>query len=205
MSPKKSTYKQYTRISIALLLLIPIFLAFNSTFSEETPFNTGLTHVNTEKFSGEWYVISNIPYFAENGKVATKTTYTRRDSNLFDDVFESKDGSFNKPTDRVIGKAKSLNKENTKWKSTFYWFISFEYEILYVDQGYNIMLLGHNSRDYGWLMSRTKTVSQNVIDDALTVFESQGYDITKFALVPQTAEQLTDQKVDQSSLTKSPY
>jgi len=192
MSTQKSTHTKTIRIITILFILVMIFLAASNAMKKSEPFNTNIDYIDQEKFSGEWYVISNIPYFAEKGKVATKTTYTRRGPGLFDDIFESKDGSFDKPIDKITGQATSLNKQNTKWKSTFYWFISFEYEVLHVDQDYNIMLLGHRSRDYGWLMSRTKTIPQKDLNKALTVFAENGYDTSKFKLVPQTPEQLSN-------------
>jgi len=156
---------------------------------------SSIDYVDLEKFSGQWYVISNIPYFAERDKVATKTTYTRSGPKSFDDIFESKDGAFDLSMDRIVGRAESLNEKNTKWRSTFYWLISFEFEILYADPDYTTIFLGHRSRDYGWVMARTKTVPQDTINKALTIFANNGYDITRFRLVPQHPEQLNNTNV----------
>jgi len=186
---------RYTRIALTIATVVFILIVINSSNKSARPLSSAVDYIDLEKFAGEWFVISNIPYFAEKGKVATKTTYIRTGENTFDDVFESKDGSFDKPVDKITGQAISLNKKNTTWKSTFYWLINFEYEILYVDSEYTIMLLGHRSRDYGWLMSRTNTVSQKTLNTALTVFANNGYDITKFKLVPQVPAQIGNTKI----------
>ena len=178
------------RILIVTALSIIIFIFITGLNRDYEPLIGYVDQVDQDKFSGEWYIVSNIPYFAEKGKVASKAIYKRKGPNSFDDIFESKDGAFDKPIDRIVGKATSLNAENTKWRSTFYWLISFEFEVLYVDEDYTTMVLGHRSRDYGWVMSRTKTVSQDTINRAMSVFTKNGYDITKFELVPQTPDQL---------------
>jgi len=146
--------------------------------------------VDAKKFVGDWYVIANIPYFAERNKVGSKTTYRHRKGNLYDDIFEAHDKNFDSPRKEIVGKVVSLNEENTVWRSTFYWVLKFKFSVIHVDPEYQIMLLGHESRKYGWIMSRSKTIPEEDYLSALSVFEDRGYDTKLFSKVPQLPEQV---------------
>jgi len=88
------------------------------------------SYVDADRFIGEWYVISNIPYFAERNKVASKTIYRKVGENQYQDIFESRDGSFDSEIDQLVGSVKSLNAQNTQWQSTFYWVMRFKFEVI---------------------------------------------------------------------------
>jgi len=170
-----------------------------SACASPPPLNKTADYVDPSKFAGQWYVISNIPYFGERNKVASRTNYIRRGPNLFDDIFESKSKSFDNELKRLRGTVKSINEQNTRWQSTFYKVFKFEFDVLSVDSDYQILLLGHPSRKYGWVMARQNTISDADYQDAMQVFAENGYDLTKFGKVPQLPEQLNQpgfQKID---------
>lgn len=143
-----------------------------------------------EKFEGEWYVIANIPYFAEKNKIATRTTYRKRGENKYDDIFTYKTGDFNSEDKTKVGSIKSMNAQNNQWQSTFYWFFKFKFDILYVNSDHSVMLLGHPSRNYGWVMSLTKTIDDQQYAHAMQIFADNGYDKLRFSKVPQIPAQL---------------
>lgn len=181
-----------------LLLLLPssllglvFVILLSGAYSDYEPLNSSIDYVKTEEFTGEWFIISNIPYFAEKNKVASKANYILNEKNEIDDIFISQEGSFDAPVDIIKGSVKSLNQSNTQWQSTFYWLIKFDFEILHMNDKHNTMLLGHKSRDYGWIMARTPTIPDSAIISALQVFADNNYNISKFRIVPQTPKQLS--------------
>jgi len=147
-------------------------------------------YVDAERFKGSWYVIANIPYFAERNKVASKTTYKHRQGSVYDDIFEARDGDFSSEPKKIKGKARSLNEQNNEWRSTFYWVLNFKFSVIHVDPNYELMLLGHKSRKYGWVMARNPKISQEDYQRALNIFEKRGYDTSNFSKVPQFPEQI---------------
>ena len=173
------------KLSALLLILVCI-----SGCTSYPPLNKTADYVDPDRFAGQWYVISNIPYFAERNKVASRTTYKRRGDNLFDDIFESKNKSFDAELKRLEGTVKSINDENTRWQSTFYKVIKFKFDVLDVNPDYSVVLLGHPSRKYGWVMARQNTISDADYQIAMQTFADNGYDLTKFGKVPQLPEQL---------------
>ena len=151
-------------------------------------------YVDPDRFDGQWYVIANIPYFAERDKVDSRTIYKHRKGNLYDDIFISRDKSFDAKEDVLKGKVRILNENNTKWRSTFYWVVNFTFDVLHVEQNYQWMLLGHPSRDYGWIMAREKSLSDEDYQTAMSILAERGYDTARFELVPQFEYQLNQAK-----------
>ena len=43
--------------------------------------------LDVERYQGQWYVIANIPYFAERGKVRPRVIYQPRDDGRMDDLY----------------------------------------------------------------------------------------------------------------------
>lgn len=187
MIKKQSTLKIKT-LQFTLALLISVFLsACGST--NRPPLKT-VESLDKDKFEGEWYVIANIPYFAEKNKVATRTTYKKRGPNRYDDIFTYKEKDFDSEDKTKVGSIKSLNDNNTQWQSTFYWLLKFKFDVLYINTDHSIMLLGHPSRNYGWVMSLNNTVSDDEYTKAMQVFADNEYDYLKFSKVPQLPEQM---------------
>jgi len=171
----------FTICAIALLL---------NGCASHPPFSQHASYVDPDRFMGTWHTISNIPYFAERGKVATNSNYIRRGPNKYDDIFESRKKNFDAPVKKLAGTMKSLNDNNNEWQSTFYKIISSKFTVLYIDEDYQIALLGHKSRKYGWVFSRNKQMSDDDYVKAMSIFNQNGFDIQKFKKVPQFQNQL---------------
>ena len=165
-------------------------ILLSGTYSDHESINCSISYVNTEEFIGEWFIISNIPYFAEKNNVSRKANYILNEKNEIDDIFISQEGAFDAPVDIIKGRVKSLNQPNTQWQSTFYWLIKFDFEILHINHNHNTMLLGHKSRNYGWIMARTATIPDSATISALQVFADNNYNTSQFRIVPKVAKQL---------------
>lgn len=172
---------------ITILAFVCLLLA---ACASHAPLKGTTAYVDAKRFAGEWHVIANIPYFAERNKVASKTIYLPKGPGLFDDIYESRDGSFEVEPKRLVGKLETLNEQNTLMQSTFYWVIKSKFEVLYIDDGYELMLLGHKSRKYAWIMARGQTITEKQHASALELFADNGFDTSQILKVPQLPEQL---------------
>jgi len=170
-----------------LAALLSIFVACSS--NNKPPLKT-VDSLARDKFEGQWYVIANIPYFAERNKVATRTTYKKRGNNRYDDIFTYKNRDFSSKDKTKIGSIKSMNEQNSQWQSTFYGLLKFKFDVLYVNADHSLMLLGHPSRNYGWVMSLNKTISDNDYAQSMQIFAENEYNVLKFSKVPQLPEQM---------------
>ena len=59
--------------------------------------------VDAGRFAGQWYVIANIPYAAERGRVGGRVIYRQRADGRFDDLYYSREQSFDAPAELLEG------------------------------------------------------------------------------------------------------
>jgi apolipoprotein D and lipocalin family protein len=139
---------------------------------------------------GDWYVIANIPYFAERDCVESIESYALRPDGKIANWFRFRKKSFDAPQQRVDFIARVVNhRTNAEWRVQFAPLISAGYYIVELDRHYQWSAVGHPSRRYGWILSRTKTMPEGVYQDILRRLEGQGYDPDSFQKVPQLPTQ----------------
>lgn len=147
--------------------------------------------VDLKRFMGRWYVIANIPYFAEQGYVGSYVEYALRPDGDIDDFYFGRDGGFDKPLEKKTLKDWVVEgTHNAQWRSSPFWPVSFAYLILYVDPGYQYALIGYPGKKWGWIFARTPRVDDAAYTRLLAELERQGYDTTRFRRVPQDKAQL---------------
>jgi apolipoprotein D and lipocalin family protein len=147
--------------------------------------------VDLERYSGTWYVIANIPYFFERGNVAAKATYRPRDDGKMDDIYLYRDGDFNAPEERMEGVAWVVDESsNAIWEVQFIWPFTFDYYILYLDDDYQHVAVGHPDKELAWIMSRQPRMPETAYDKAMVALWEQGYDVTQLRKVPQFPEDM---------------
>lgn len=173
------------------LLGLALLAACAARSSPELPPLKRPERVALEDFAGTWYVIANIPYFAERGRVASRVEYRPRPDGRFDDLYYSRKRSFAAPERLLRGIAWPLDPPaHTRWRSRFYWPFTFDFDVLHLDAGRGHLLLGHPSRDYAWVMARRPELSEEEYRALLSLLAAQGYDPARLLRVPQRPEQL---------------
>ncbi len=146
-------------------------------------------HVDLKRMEGTWYVTHNIPYWLEEGKVATADVYKIRPDGRMDNTYVFRRDSFAAPEESWHGVAwVEDTASNAHWKVRFIWPFSVDYLIIDRDPEYAWVAVGHPSRDYFWILSRTRQLAQPTIDGIMDRAAVQGYDRTRFAAVPQPQE-----------------
>ena len=148
--------------------------------------------VDLPRYMGDWRVIANIPYFAEKGCVDSIETYRLRPDGKIDNIFTYRKKSFGAPQQQVRAIARVHDTQtNAEWRITFFKIITAKYLILDLDPDYRWTVVGHPSRNYGWIMARDKTLPEATYAGILKRLAAQGYDPAKFEKVPQLAAQLS--------------
>ena len=174
------------RLRHASCFFLIAFLATTGCTSMSKPLQTA-PHVDLQRYMGDWYVIANIPYFAEKDCFDSIESYALRPDGNIDNWFTCRKKSFDAPMKR---KATALavvrdKQTNATWSVKFLKVISVKYLILDVDRAYQWAAVGHPSRNYGWVLARTKTLPESTYNEILRRFSDQGYDVTRFQKVPQ--------------------
>lgn len=183
------------RTTACLALFSALLLSAGCTTSggsrSKFPLKT-VDHVDLDRYMGDWFVIANIPSLsAEKGAVGSVERYARRTDGDIDNVFEAYAGSFFGRKVRFKARAWVVDKKsNAEWKVQFFWPIRFAYLTTDLDPGYQWTVVGHPSREYLWIMSRSKTLDEATYQAIVKRCADQGYDISRIRKVPQTEAQV---------------
>ena len=173
----------------AFLLLLPVAAGLVAC-APSAPVSLA-PQVDIERYMGKWFVIANIPYFAEAGAVGSYDAYTMLPDGRIDTVFGYHDKDFTGPEQFATSVASVVPEtNNAQWRVQFFWPISFSYLILYVDPAYQTAAIGYPDRSLGWVFSRSPTMDQATYQGLLERFKTQGYDIGQFRRVPQSPDDI---------------
>jgi apolipoprotein D and lipocalin family protein len=159
--------------------------------SSESPPLTLAPDVDLSRYAGRWYVIANIPYFAEDGNVGSYFDISFGPADKLTDVYNAHPKTFDAPL-----KSFTLNgyvvprTGNARWRESPFWPLYLSYLILYVDPDYQTALVGYPGRNYGWVFARKPVIDDATYQSLLSRMKDQGYDIARFRRVPQTLDQI---------------
>lgn len=167
------------------MLVLMLSLATGCTSVKE-PLQT-VSHVDLPRYMGDWYVIANIPYFAEKNCFDSIESYALRPDGAIDNWFTCRKKSFDAPLERQANALATVKDTttNAEWRVRFFKIISVKYLILDLDPNYQWVVVGHPSRKYGWIMARSKVLADPVYSGILQRLAKQGYDTRQFEKVPQ--------------------
>lgn len=155
-----------------------------------TPLTTTAT-VDLPRYMGRWWVIANIPYFAEKGKVATADVYTLRDDGRIDNVYAWRK-AFDQPERETRAVASVVpGSNNAQWQIAFFGgLVKADLLVLEVAPDYSWALIGHPKRKMGWVFSRSQAMDEALYQQLRGKFAGYGYDTAQFQRVPQFADQV---------------
>lgn len=162
-------------------------------YSLPTHANTpkAVAHVDIQRYAGDWYEIARLPMFFQNkcAKNAKANYQLQTDGSV--KVINECIKKTGEPM-RAVGNAILDNGSTSQLSVTFmptwlqwlpisragYW-------ILALDDNYQYALVGTPNQKYLWLLSRTKTMPNNVYENYVNIAKSQGYDVSKLQKTPQ--------------------
>lgn len=146
-------------------------------------------NVDLQRYSGRWYVIANIPYFAERGKVGSYFDISV-EGDRFRDVYWGRSDFASEPSSFTMTGYVVPDTGNAYWRESPLWPIYLSYLIIYVDQEYRYALVGYPGHGYGWVLSRTAEMDEATYQGLLQRLAQAGYDISQFRRVPQRQEDI---------------
>jgi len=175
---------------ILLLLLGTVGLPACSgrEVSPVTPLTSDLT-IDLERYMGVWHVIANIPYFAENGKVASRDVYRLDADGNVDTQYVYRNG-FGAPEKWMHSLGVVQPGGGAYWIVRLLWLIRADYLIIDIAPDYSWVLVGQPNRKLGWILARAPAMDDALYTMLLDRFRASGYDPARFRRVPQFAEQV---------------
>ena len=156
---------------------------------EDVPLKA-VEYVDLDRYMGRWYMISNIPYFAERGNVAARVEYSLRRDGEIDDLLTAQEG-FDKPPFTRLGRI-SISDPQTQAEGmiTFLPPLSQPFSIVYLDDAYQYTVVAHPSRNFCWIFSRKPRMSDEAYQGVLDVLKANLFDVSRILKIPQTPEQV---------------
>lgn len=175
------------RAAFSSFVVLAAVLALLSGCATQPPLQT-VAHVDLPRYSGRWYVIANIPYFLERGKVASYDTYALRPDGTLENNFTFRRESLSAPEVTWHGTARVTNPTtNAEWSVRFIWPFSADYRVIDLDPDYRWAVVGHPSRDLLWILARERQLPDELYQTIVQRTARQGYDPSRIAKVPQPA------------------
>jgi apolipoprotein D and lipocalin family protein len=141
---------------------------------------TTVSHVDLGKYSGQWYEVARYPnWFQRNCVGEVTATYRALPDGSIEVVNSCRDKSGR--MDTVKGKAVVVpDSENAKLKVRFFGPFSGDYWVIGLDEkSYSWAVVGHPSRRYLWILSRSKAMRPSDYEKAITIAKNKGYDLSR--------------------------
>ena len=145
--------------------------------------------VDVQKYLGRWYEIARFQHGFEKNIVSATAEYSLRPDGRIQVV----NSGFKKALDGKYTEVKAVawvpdTATPGALKVKFFGLFTSDYLIFGLDQeGYSWALVGNNERKFVWFLSRTPTVSDELLAKMKVIAVAQGYDLSGLYLVPQKA------------------
>ena len=193
----------YTTFNVSLtIILLPflvILLVFGMMVSyvESADSNTKLPEprvvedVDLNRYIGRWYEIALIPvWFQKECAGGTTAEYTLVKEGVVSVVNRccTKDGKVKEAKGRAwVVDTKTPAKLKVSFFSLFgFWLFAGHYWIIDLDPEYQYAVIGHPSRNLGWILSRTPKLPEEVLQGIVERLEANGYNFSQFKMTNQT-------------------
>ena len=138
--------------------------------------------VTIERYMGTWYELASYPQSFQEGCSHTTATYTLRPDGELDVLNRcQKDGEL----DEASGRARVVEPP-AKLEVSFFRPFWGDYWIIDLDPEYRTAIVGHPSRDYLWILSRTATVSPDAMAGLRGRAAALGYPLDRLRQTAQT-------------------
>jgi len=170
---------------IILFIMLPAILSCSS--GEKLPLIKTVKKVDLVKYSGRWFEIARFEHSFEKGLVCVTADYSLRTDGRINVV---NSGRPEKNPDR-IKTATAIAwlpdpVDEGKLKVRFFWPFAGDYWIISLDErNYGYALIGTNSREYLWILSRKTYIDKTTYERLVKYAKELGFDTERLYRVPQ--------------------
>lgn len=145
-----------------------------------------VSHVDLQRFMGDWYVVANIPTWIEEDAHNAVESYRLDADGTIATTFTFREGGFDGPRKRYEPRGFVLDSEsNAVWGMQFIWPFRGDFRIVYLDDGYTQTVIGREKRDYVWIMARQPAIADADYRRIVAFLGAEGYDVARIRKVPQ--------------------
>ena len=139
--------------------------------------------VDLQRYQGTWYEQARLPMFFQRHCAQSEAHYRLQDdgSVAVRNRCLTHDGEWQQADGRA--EPQQAGQTDKLWVRFDNWFAQLfpnvargDYWVLYLDEGYQLALVGNPNREYLWLLSRTPQVSAETREQLLAEARARGYD-----------------------------
>lgn len=143
-------------------------------------------HVDLQRYVGQWYEIASFPTWFQEGCTATTASYSLIANGDIEVLNQCRKGTLDGELESVRGTAWVVDHTtNAKLAVRFFWPFSGKYWIIDLGPSYDDAAVGHPSRDYLWILSRTPSLDPVRYEEILKKLRQQHYDVDRLVLTRQ--------------------
>jgi len=195
------TLKEISRLVLASAFVI--LLAGCIEDGRYPPLSTP-SRVDINRYLGLWYEIARIDHSFQKGCVASTAEYSLRPDGCIKVINECRKMSLDGEISSIEGKAWITDKDSNAWlKVQFFWPFRGDYVIIDLDEkSYTYAVVGHPSRDYLWILSRTPRMEDGTYGMIMKKIAGHGYDVQRIKKYPQAGQRLEGSRGEDS---RSPW
>ena len=166
------------KLRLNFFLLIASVFLFTACSSKNPPLQT-VSKVDLNKYLGTWYEIARYEHFFEKDCKNVTANYSVMDENLIQVINSCVKITTNEKKE-AKARAYAVDNTNSKLKVRFFRPFYGGYWDVILDEQYNYAVVGTPNREYLWILSRTKTIDENIKTDILNKLPSLGFEPSKF-------------------------
>lgn len=147
--------------------------------------NSTVSSFDLSRYLGTWYEIARFDHSFERGMDNAMAEYILQDDGT---VFVMNTAWKNGKFKVAQGKAKYPDPAGKPGglKVSFFLFFYSDYNVMMVDENYQISLVGSKAENYLWILSRTPVPDPDLLKLVLDEARSRGYDTSKLIWVDQS-------------------
>jgi apolipoprotein D and lipocalin family protein len=139
-------------------------------------------HVELSRYVGVWYEIASFPQRFQRGCTGTTATYTLRADGEIDVRNRCCKDTLDGVEKQALGRARVVDRStNAKLEVSFFRPFWGAYWIIDLDDDYAYAVVGHPSRDYLWILSRTATLPEATYSAIIARLAAKGYETARLA------------------------
>jgi len=141
--------------------------------------------VELERFMGAWFVLAHIPLPPEKKAWNAVEHYRLAEDGRIETTFVFRQGAADGKRKTFHPVATVSEDDPARWAMQFIWPFKADFRISWLDDAYQLTVIGREKRDYVWVMARTPEISAQQWQQMNTFLAEQGYALDKLRRVPQ--------------------
>jgi len=168
------------------VIAVLVGLTLVTACASNPPLDT-VSNVDLKRFQGKWYEVAKLPRPTQADCYGTIAQYTQTSSTTLSLVHQCNLGSLSGPlhestADAVVNDPSAPAKLSANFGGGFYG----DYWVIDLGDNYQYAVVGHPTRQYLWIISRTPSLDSATLDGILQRAKDKGFDTAQLQYTPQS-------------------